>query len=153
MIVSDKKRIIETPDNDNLNGIIGWCDTVGAFIVYPENGLDGLEVIKEIEVSPDETWGSKSCEDCSNFYTCDNMGWYQECQQENYKHYERDFKMIGIMFKYGDNDFEYTDIPTDFTKEDEEAIFSILAKYNPYGTSIRGTGKEVCDELMNVYLA
>ena len=28
------------------------------------------------------------CESCMNFYTCDNMGWFEECQQENYQYYE-----------------------------------------------------------------
>lgn len=45
MIVSDWKRIIETPDNDELNGIIDFCDEVGGFILYVDN-LDGLEVLK-----------------------------------------------------------------------------------------------------------
>ena len=55
MIVSDKKRIIETPDNDKLNGIIGWCDTTGSFILYRD--LTGLEVIKEYDVIANEQWG------------------------------------------------------------------------------------------------
>ena len=54
MIVSDKKRIIETPDNDDLNGIIGWCDTTGSFILY--RSLDDLPVLEEITVKENEMW-------------------------------------------------------------------------------------------------
>lgn len=54
MIVSDKKRIIETIDNENLDGVIGYCDTVGAYILYRR--LDGLPVIKEYPVNENEKW-------------------------------------------------------------------------------------------------
>lgn len=54
MIVSDKKRIIETVDNENLDGIIGYCDTVGAYILYRK--LDELPVTKEYRVSENEQW-------------------------------------------------------------------------------------------------
>ena len=54
MIVSDKKRIIETPDDDTLNGVIGWCDTTGSFILY--RNLNGLPVINEISVNENEMW-------------------------------------------------------------------------------------------------
>lgn len=54
MIVSDKKRIIETPDDDSLDGIIGWCDTTGSFILY--RSLEGLTILKEYKVNEDEQW-------------------------------------------------------------------------------------------------
>lgn len=55
MLVSDWNRIIETPDNDELNGIIGWCDSAGGCILYVDD-LDGLEVIEEIPVVENEQW-------------------------------------------------------------------------------------------------
>ena len=55
MIVSDWKRIIETKDNDKLDGVVGYCDTVGGFILYVDS-LDGLEVVEEIPVVDDEQW-------------------------------------------------------------------------------------------------
>ena len=58
MIVSDHKRIIETPENDDLdNAYIGWCDTTGSFICYVRTKtLESLEVIEEISVIPNEQW-------------------------------------------------------------------------------------------------
>lgn len=55
MIVSDRERIIETEDNEHLNGLIGYCDTVGGYILYRK--LDGLPIIKEYPVNADEKWG------------------------------------------------------------------------------------------------
>ena len=54
MIVSDKKKIIETPDDDTLNGVIGWCDTTGSFILY--RNLDGLPILNEIPIIENEMW-------------------------------------------------------------------------------------------------
>lgn len=45
MIVSDGKRIVDIPYDENLNGIIDFCDEVGGFILYVDS-LDGLEVLE-----------------------------------------------------------------------------------------------------------
>lgn len=58
MIVSDCKRIIETPgDYDLDNAFIGYCDTVGAFINYVDTEvLNKLEVTKEYIPISEEKW-------------------------------------------------------------------------------------------------
>ena len=58
MIVSDRKRIIETPgDFDIDNAFIGWCDTTGSFINYVETKeLEKLEVTKEYIHITEEKW-------------------------------------------------------------------------------------------------
>lgn len=62
MIVSDRKRIIETASEEEVEryldlAVIGWCDTVGSFICYVETEqLEQMPVIKEIEVAENERW-------------------------------------------------------------------------------------------------
>ena len=58
MIVSDCKRIIETPGEFDIdNAFIGWCDTTGSFINYVDTKeLEKLEVIKEYKPIPEEKW-------------------------------------------------------------------------------------------------
>ena len=58
MIVSDCKRIIEVEGEYDLPyAIIGYCDTVGAFINYVETEvLNKLEVIREYIPIPEEKW-------------------------------------------------------------------------------------------------
>lgn len=34
------------------------------------------------------------CENCKNFYTCDNMGWYEECKSNGYSNYEKGEKRM-----------------------------------------------------------
>ena len=58
MIVSDCKRIIETPGEFNIDSaFIGWCDTTGSFINYVDTKeLEKLEITKEYKPIPEEKW-------------------------------------------------------------------------------------------------
>ena len=58
MIVSDCKRIVETPGEFNIdNAFIGWCDTTRSFINYVNTKeLEKLEIIKEYIPIPEEKW-------------------------------------------------------------------------------------------------
>lgn len=57
-------------------------------------------------------------------------------------------KISGIIFKHNENDLElWTDFC--FSEEDIEKLWEIFMKYNVEGCSIRGTKKEIMEELGN----
>ena len=55
-------------------------------------------------------------------------------------------EIAGIVIKHGNNDFEYW---TGFhlTKDEENAIWNILNKHDIEGCSVRGTRKEITEEI------
>lgn len=63
MIVSDKHRIIETIDEEEVEqyldlAYIDYCDTTSSLICYvTTEQLKQMPVIKEIKVAENELWG------------------------------------------------------------------------------------------------
>ena len=52
----------------------------------------------------------------------------------------------GITIKHGNNDFEYW-MGFSLTKDEENVIWNILNKHDIEGCSVRGTRKEIIDEI------
>lgn len=56
--------------------------------------------------------------------------------------------IVGIMFQHGnEDDFGYWN-EFSLSKEDEEAIWNILMKYDTEGCSVRGTLEEVVEDMI-----
>lgn len=55
-------------------------------------------------------------------------------------------KIAGITIKHGNNDFEYWE-GFSLTKDEENVIWNILNKHDIEGCSVRGTWKEIIDEM------
>ena len=56
-------------------------------------------------------------------------------------------RICGIMMEHGKDDFGYWE-GFNLSEEDEEKIWNILAKYDTEGCSVRGTRKEVLEDIM-----
>lgn len=55
-------------------------------------------------------------------------------------------RIAGIVIKHGDNDFGYWD-GFYLTEEEENKIWNILSNHDTEGCSIRGTRKEIAEEI------
>lgn len=55
-------------------------------------------------------------------------------------------RIAGIVIEHGDNDFGYWE-GFYLTEEEENAIWNILNKHDTEGCSIRGTRKEIAEEI------
>lgn len=55
-------------------------------------------------------------------------------------------RIAGIVIEHGDNDFGYWE-GFYLTEEEEDAICDILRKHDTEGCSIRGTRKEIAEEI------
>lgn len=55
-------------------------------------------------------------------------------------------RIVGIIFEHGDNDLGYCE-GFYLTEEEENAIWDILRKHDTEGCSIRGTRKEIAEEI------
>lgn len=55
-------------------------------------------------------------------------------------------RIAGIVIEHGDNDFGYWE-GFYLTEEKEDAIWAILRKHDTEGCSIRGTRKEIAEEI------
>ena len=55
-------------------------------------------------------------------------------------------KFTGIVIKHGNNDFEYW-IGFSLTEDEENAVWNILNKHDTEGCSLRGTRKEIAEEI------
>lgn len=55
-------------------------------------------------------------------------------------------KILGIVFEHGNNDFGYWE-GFNLTEAEENAIWNILSKHDTEGCSIRGTRKEIAEEI------
>lgn len=57
-----------------------------------------------------------------------------------------DIVLEGVLYKHGENDFELwqLDIPDEAINE----IEAILDKYRHRGCSLRGTAREICDDML-----
>lgn len=55
-------------------------------------------------------------------------------------------EIAGIVIKHGNNDFEHW-TGFSFTKDEENAIWNILNKHDIEGCSVRGTRKEIIEEV------
>ena len=56
-------------------------------------------------------------------------------------------RICGIMMEHGTNDFGFWE-GFNLSEEDENMIYNILAKYDTEGYSVRGTRKEVLEDIM-----
>lgn len=56
-------------------------------------------------------------------------------------------RITGIIFEHGKDDFGLWE-GFYLTEEDENAIWKILQKYDTEGCSVRGTRKEIAEEMM-----
>lgn len=61
-------------------------------------------------------------------------------------HVSLDARICGIVFEHGDNDFGFWE-GFNLSEEDENAIYSILIKYDTQGCSVRGTRKQIIEEM------
>lgn len=59
----------------------------------------------------------------------------------------RDTRISGIIFEHGNDDFGLWE-GFCLSEEDENAIYAILSKYDTQGCSVRGTRKEIVEELV-----
>lgn len=57
-----------------------------------------------------------------------------------------DTKISGIIFEHGKDDFGLLEGFV-LSDEDEDAIWQILQKYDTEGCSVRGTRKEIAEEI------
>lgn len=55
-------------------------------------------------------------------------------------------KILGIVIEYGDNDFAYWE-GFSLTEAEKNAIWNILSKHDTEGCSVRGTRKEIAEEI------
>ena len=55
-------------------------------------------------------------------------------------------RIVGIVMEHGDNDFGYWE-GFYFTETEENAIWNILNKHDTEGCSLRGTRKEIAEEI------
>lgn len=55
-------------------------------------------------------------------------------------------KILGIIIEYGKNDVGYWE-GFGLTKAEENAMWDILSKHDTEGCSIRGTRKEIAEEI------
>lgn len=55
-------------------------------------------------------------------------------------------KISGIVIEHGNNDFSYWE-GFSLTQYEEDAIWNILNKHNTEGCSVRGTRKEIAEEI------
>lgn len=55
-------------------------------------------------------------------------------------------RIAGIIFEHRDNDFSYWK-GFNLTKDEENVILDILNKHDTEGCSIRGTRKEIAEEI------
>lgn len=55
-------------------------------------------------------------------------------------------RIIGIVMEHGDNDFGYWE-GFYLTEEEENVVWNILNKYDTEGCSLRGTRKEIAEEI------
>lgn len=55
-------------------------------------------------------------------------------------------RIVGIIFEYGDNDFGYWE-GFNFTEDEENVIWDILNKHDTEGSSLRGTRKEITEDI------
>lgn len=55
-------------------------------------------------------------------------------------------RIVGIVMEHGDNDFGYWE-GFYLTKTEENAIWNILNKHDTEGCSLRGTRKEIAEEI------
>lgn len=55
-------------------------------------------------------------------------------------------RIIGIVMEHGDNDFGYWE-GFYLTEEEENVVWNILNKYDTEGYSLRGTRKEIAEEI------
>lgn len=55
-------------------------------------------------------------------------------------------KILGIIIEHGKDDFGYWE-GFGLTKSEENAIWDILSKHDTEGCSIRGTRKEIAEEI------
>lgn len=56
-------------------------------------------------------------------------------------------RISGIIFEHGANDFGLWE-GFNLLEEDEKAIWKILSKYDTEGCSVRGTRKEIAEEMI-----
>ncbi len=66
---------------------------------------------------------------------------------EKEKQTENEVRISGIIFKHGADDYGLWEGFV-LSKEDEKAIWKILQKYDTEGCSVRGTRKEIADEML-----
>ena len=66
--------------------------------------------------------------------------------KETQSHNKSDVRISGIIFEHENDNYELWE---DFylSEEDENAIQQILMKYDTQGFSVKGTKKEIADEL------
>lgn len=55
-------------------------------------------------------------------------------------------KISGIVFEYGNNDYGFWE-GFSLTEEEENQIMEIIMRHNTEGYSVRGTGKEIVEEM------
>lgn len=55
-------------------------------------------------------------------------------------------RITGIIFEHGDNDFGYWE-GFNLTGDEENVIWDILNKHDTEGFSLRGTRKEIAEEI------
>lgn len=55
-------------------------------------------------------------------------------------------RIVGIVMEHGDNDFGYWE-GFYLTEDEENAIWNILNKHDIEGCSLRGTRKEIAEEI------
>mgnify|MGYP004509049553 FL=1 len=55
-------------------------------------------------------------------------------------------KISGIVIEHGNNDFSYWE-GFSLTQDEEDAIWNILDKHDTEGCSVRGTRKEIVEEI------
>ncbi|RHQ82491.1 hypothetical protein [Clostridium sp. AF22-10] len=55
-------------------------------------------------------------------------------------------RIVGIVMEHGDNDFGYWE-GFYLTETEENAIWNILNKHDTEGCSLRGTRKEIAEEI------
>ena len=55
-------------------------------------------------------------------------------------------RIIGIVMEHGDNDFGYWE-GFYLTEEEENVVWNIINKYYTEGYSLRGTRKEIAEEI------
>ena len=58
-----------------------------------------------------------------------------------------EIRISGIIFEHGADDYGLWEGFV-LSKEDENAIWEILQKYDTEGCSVRGTRKEIADEML-----
>ena len=76
-----------------------------------------------------------------------NLVMEEERNQKGRERMENGISIYGIMFKHGENDYE---LCTEFslTKKEYNAIMEILQNHETEGGSVRGTLKEIAEEMM-----